>query len=245
MNYYKILVDNKIVNVSDSSHFRRFQQKHSLLLYSQKDKAQYLQINDILFYHDWWMTPVTTDKIDYQLASIIEISEEEYNELYEILKEGKEIYLPEEIEEPVVEFVEDNRDTENIKNSKLSELSLFCRKNIQSGFDIILSDGEVYHFSLEITDQLNISNLYNRALTQETFLPYHADGKIYQIFSSTDVFAIYRKMEETINYHSIYYNSLKNYVNSLQNIEEIRNIKYGIEIPLEYQSEVLKNLIGK
>jgi predicted DNA-binding ArsR family transcriptional regulator len=41
-------------------------------------------------------------------------------------------------------------------------------------------------------------------------------------------------------YHTTYYNSLKNYINSLQTIEEIAAITYGIEIPDEYKSEVLK-----
>jgi hypothetical protein len=57
--------------------------------------------------------------------------------------------------------------------------------------------------------------------------------------------AINRKMEDFIEYHTTYYNSLKNYINSLENEENIAQVTYGMDIPLEYQSEVFKNLLGK
>ena len=38
--------------------------------------------------------------------------------------------------------------------------------------------------------------------------------------------------------------SLKNYINSLEDIETIGSVEYGMEIPEEYQSEVLKSLIS-
>jgi len=43
-------------------------------------------------------------------------------------------------------------------------------------------------------------------------------------------------------YHTTYYNALKNYVNSLDDPYVIANITYGIELPEEYQSDVLKAL---
>jgi len=43
-------------------------------------------------------------------------------------------------------------------------------------------------------------------------------------------------------YHTTYYNALKNYVNSLDDVHQITEIQYGIELPEEYQSDVLKAL---
>lgn len=243
MEYFKIKLKNKIVGVTTSNDFRRFQQKHSLLLLSDKASAQYVCVKNVGYFHDLWMIPVTTDKVSYQIASIEEISKDEYEKLYETLEEG-EVYLPEEIEENIPSVFIDESLSE-IRDSKISEIGLFCRKNIQDGFDTILSDNQIYHFSLGIVDQLNITRLYHRALTEETFLPYHADGLLCEIFSKEDIYTIYEKMEEVINYHTIYHNSLKNYVLSLENIEDVKAIKYGMDIPLEYQSEVFKNLLGK
>lgn len=246
MKYFKILsTDNKLLNVATEIGFRSYQKRYSLLIMARKEAAQYLQSEDEKLYHASWMREIFIDVVPYEEAKIEEISKEEYNSLYELLNEGKEIFLPEEIIENSSKIIKNETELEDAKEIKLSELSLFCKKKIQNGFDIILSDEKNYHFSLEIVDQLNIMKLYQRALTGDSFLPYHADGLLCENFSKEDVFAIYRKMEEIINYHTIYHNSLKNYVMSLENTSDIKNVEYGVEIPYEYQSEVLKNLLGK
>ena len=243
MEYFKIKLKNKIIGVVTNNDFRRFQQKHGLLLLSDKASAQYACVKNVGYFHDLWMNPVTTDKVSYQIASIEEISKDEYEKLYETLEEGV-VYLPEETEENTPSIFIDESLGE-IRDSKISEIGLFCRKNIQDGFDATLSNNQTYHFSLGIVDQLNITRLYHRALTEETFLPYHADGLLCEIFSKEDIYTIYEKMEEVINYHTIYHNSLKNYVLSLKNTQDIKAVKYGMDIPVEYQSEVFKNLLGK
>jgi len=43
-------------------------------------------------------------------------------------------------------------------------------------------------------------------------------------------------------YHTTYYNALKGYINALDNLEDIAAVEYGMEIPEEYQSDVLKAL---
>ena len=43
-------------------------------------------------------------------------------------------------------------------------------------------------------------------------------------------------------YHTTYYNALKNYVKSLKDIHQVAAITYGIELPEEYKSDVLKTL---
>ena len=44
-------------------------------------------------------------------------------------------------------------------------------------------------------------------------------------------------------YQVTYNNSLKTYINSLEKITDISAITYGIEIPVDYQSDVLKALL--
>ena len=50
-------------------------------------------------------------------------------------------------------------------------------------------------------------------------------------------------MEQLITYNTTYFNSLRDYINSVTTEKELSKIKYGIEIPEEYQSEVLKSLL--
>lgn len=49
-------------------------------------------------------------------------------------------------------------------------------------------------------------------------------------------------MENYITFHTTYFNSLRDYIKSLTDIEDVMAIEYGVEIPVEYQSEVLKIL---
>ncbi len=117
-----------------------------------------------------------------------------------------------------------------------------CNEVITKGFDIELSDGEKHHFSLEIIDQINIKNLLLKSQSGETELSYHADDEICRFFTAEEILLINNKMEETIEYHTTYFNSLKNYINSLSVQDDLQRITYGVEIPEEYKSEVLKKL---
>ena len=45
-------------------------------------------------------------------------------------------------------------------------------------------------------------------------------------------------------YHTTYFNSLKHYIESLDTIDAVANIQYGVEIPETYQSDVLKYLLN-
>lgn len=136
-------------------------------------------------------------------------------------------------------------DIESIRQTKIDEMSNSCNQVIVSGIDIELSDGEVHHFSLEIPDQLKISKLNDRAKAGITELPYHADGETCKFYKAEDVIAINTEMENIIEFHVTYFNSLRDYINSMTDITDIQSVKYGTEIPSEFQSEVLKSLYAQ
>ena len=56
---------------------------------------------------------------------------------------------------------------------------------------------------------------------------------------------ITEKAMETITYHLVYFHDLRMYIRSLQTKEDVAGISYGTTIPVEHQSQVLKDLIGK
>lgn len=112
------------------------------------------------------------------------------------------------------------------------------------GFDIVLSDGISHHFSLQIPDQLKISKLNDRAKAGESFLPYHADNEPCKVYSAEDIMAINTTMETIIEFQTTYFNSLKMYINSMTSKDDIINVRYGIEIPEGYHSEVLALMLS-
>ena len=74
-------------------------------------------------------------------------------------------------------------------------------------------------------------------------LPWHSDGELCVFFPAEDILRIYTELEKLQTYHTTYFNSLKYYIGSMNTIEEVNQVWYGMNIPEEYQSEVLKYLL--
>lgn len=128
------------------------------------------------------------------------------------------------------------------KAAKIAEMSVACNEVITQGFDITLSDKKSHHFSLEVADQLKISKLNDRANAGITVLPYHADGESCKFYTKDEVVALNTAMENCIEFQTTYFNSLRDYIESMTDINDICDVKYGDNIPEAYQSEVLKML---
>ena len=132
---------------------------------------------------------------------------------------------------------------DDIKEAKIEEMSAKCNEVITNGFNVVLSDGENYHFSLTVQDQLNLITLSSiAASSDEDNIPYHADGGLCKYYSAKDIVTIVNSATAYKTYHVTYFNSLKSYISSLNDINSVLAITYGIEIPNEYQSDILKEL---
>jgi len=193
------------------------------------------------------MSPIV-QMVKYEEVLIIGITKEEYDAFISAIKTNQEIEnnkTQEEVEEEEIER-EINSPVDNItetsldfiRQSKISEMSLQCRKTIEAGVDVELRM-ETKHFSMDTQDQLNLMSLGVMAQTQE-LIPYHADGETCIFYTADEINQIVAAATAHKVYHTTYYNALKNYINSLSTIEEIAAITYGTPIPDEYQSEVLK-----
>lgn len=164
-----------------------------------------------------------------------ELHEDKYNELLKVWGDT-----------PTVEdYVEPAISVDELKETLIANMSNQCNKVITNGFDAVLSDGNTYHFALTLEDQLMIQALMLKAKSGETILPYHADGETCRYFSADEISLLYSNMESIITYNTTYFNSLRDYINSMTTEEELQAISYGVEIPEEYQSEVLKSLLNK
>ena len=76
----------------------------------------------------------------------------------------------------------------------------------------------------------------------EKYIPYHADDGECKYYSTEDMNRIITVGTTFKTYHTTYFNSLKTFVNSLTDNEIVRSIEYGINIPDEYKSDVLRQL---
>ena len=246
MNYYKLISGTNIVGIGLSLDLRRFQKKHRIILLCNEESAQYIQYKDVL-YHDNWMLPITTDTVAYDTAEVIRIDEQEYNTLKAALETEDEIVVePETPVEKEPEYVDPNEviTVDYVKGVKIAEMSNTCNKVITNGFDVILSDGNSYHFSLTTQDQLNLITLSSMIASGETQIPYHADGELCRFYSAEDINTIITTATKFKTYQVSYFNALKAYIESMTDIETIGAVVYGIEIPAEHQSDVLKVLLA-
>lgn len=135
----------------------------------------------------------------------------------------------------------------NIKEQKLKEISQQCREIIYNGLEITLSNEQKEYFSFKEEDQINLMALYNKALidtNNENLFPYHNNGNLCKFYTAKDIIIIGETLMNYKTYHTTYCNSLNVWINSLEQNEQetLENIYYGIEIPEQYQSEVLKQL---
>ena len=246
MKYYKIIKDNIYIDIASSENFREYNEVSQLFLLSNEKEGQFIRVENKL-YRDAWMMPLPSKQFNYIEAEIIEISEEEYLQLeaikiandnslqsYQPIPESNDIE-----EESTVDMIAEST-IDFARNTKINEMSNICRQTIEEGFDLEIRD-EIRHFSLDTQDQLNLISLSIMAQTQ-SLIPYHADGEECIFYTNEEINEIVETANAFRIYHTTYYNALKNYINALESIADISAIEYGIDIPEEYQTDVLKAL---
>lgn len=249
MTYYKVIKDNEFVGIGTSYELRKYQLKHGILLVADDNTAQYIQINDKL-YRDNWFKVLTTNTIEYETASISVIDESEYRQLFEAIDAGEEISNVTNDEDTYYQEDDNVVDSDSIitldylKTQKIKEMSYYCNQAIVNGFDVELSDGRTHHFSLTVQDQLNLITLSSLAASGVDNIPYHADGELCEFFSVNDIQMIVKAATELKTYHTTYYNSLKLFIQSLVDRDDVANVIYGANIPDEYKSDVLIALLS-
>lgn len=244
--FYKLINGQNFVGIATSDDFLKYQTKNAILLTCGEGSAQYVACNDQL-YHASWMAPIITEQYLYEFADVVEITQEEYDALYQAIHDGDEIPVipdPQDEPEPPEEQDEDEITVPYLREKTIERMSATCHQIITDGFDIVLSDEKQHHFSLTEEDQLELFVLSQSAKLGETFLPYHADDESCVFFTPEDIILTASTAQAFKTYHKTYFNSLKMYIKSLRSIRTLSNVSYGMEIPEKYQSEVYKQLIA-
>lgn len=122
-------------------------------------------------------------------------------------------------------------DIESIRAAKLSELSTACNTAITAGCDVTLTDGTVEHFSLQETDQINLSTAVAACEQGATAYPYHADGQLCRLYPAADIVAIGTAVTKHKLYHTTYCNHVMTWARRVETVDELQGITYGAALP--------------
>ena len=166
------------------------------------------------------------------IVTVSEITEEEFAILSRLLGDDHTVYAAE------LALAEAKRVT-------LTKLSNVCKSTIIAGFSIKLSDGNIQHFRLTVEDQLNLVMLENQLNGGgETFI-YHATNQPCKVYLKTDVQKIISAFRAFTLYHTTYFNAVKQYINSLTDIEKISSFTYGTDISDTVENRVIRKILKK
>lgn len=130
--------------------------------------------------------------------------------------------------EYTIEEEPDDRPLDEIRADKLAELSNACNAAITAGVDAETTKG-TEHFSLQETDQINLTTALSAIQNGSVSYPYHADGQLCRLFSAKEIQDIAEASIKHKLYHTTLCNHLMAWVRRIEDKKELANVKYSIE----------------
>ena len=115
---------------------------------------------------------------------------------------------------------------DSAKAEKIAEIKKDCEDYIYAGTDVTYADGATEHFTYNLADQSNISEMFTAVMAGATEYPYHADGEICKIYTKEQIVAIYGTLSLFKTEATTYHNSLKAQINAMTDINAISAIKF-------------------
>lgn len=117
---------------------------------------------------------------------------------------------------------------EELRVDKEAEISDACNAAIVAGMDVETAQG-TEHFSLQETDQINLTTAYNAIISGAANYPYHADGQLCRMFTAEEITAISTASISHKLYHTTLCNHLLTWVRRAETTEELGSITYSAD----------------
>ena len=130
--------------------------------------------------------------------------------------------------EYTIEDVPDDRPLDEIRTDKLAELSSSCNDAITAGMDVETTQG-TEHFSLQETDQINLTTALSAVQSGASGYPYHADGQLCRLFTAAEIQAIAAASVRHKLYHTTLCNHLLTWARRAETKEELSGITYAAD----------------
>lgn len=145
---------------------------------------------------------------------------------------------------PVIDI--DSMTVEELKEYKLSEVSADCEADVCAGETVELPNGDRKKFQYKYLDQINLNQLMMFALTNPeiSLFPYHSSKNSCEFYDRASMLAITTTLTIRKIRLTTYCNQLKMYIRSLENLEDLKGIYYGMELPQEYQDVITEIVSG-
>lgn len=133
---------------------------------------------------------------------------------------------------------------DEVKAMKQQEIGRACEQTIYAGVDVDLPGG-MEHFSLTEKDQINLFGKQAQMAAGAERFEYHQDGFPCRYYTKEEMQMIVETALSYVTYHTTYCNALNIWVSSLEDADAVGAVVYGCEVPEEYQSEVLKDILAQ
>lgn len=166
-------------------------------------------------------------------SSLIQTHREDYKYLYRTYDEHPNIIElcndnipynePDDVIPPIDPYVPT---LDEVKSSKISELSKTCNSLITTGIDVEI-DGVTEHFSYNDEDQTNIKELFDIVIQTNSPMYYHQDNGSCKLYSAEQIINLYITEVTNKMHHTTYFNQLKMYIKSLNDADDVSAIVYG------------------
>ena len=117
---------------------------------------------------------------------------------------------------------------DGLRAAKEDALSAECNAAIVAGMDVETSQG-AEHFSLQETDQINLTTALSAVQAGAAGYPYHADGQLCRMFSAAEIQGIAQASVEHKLYHTTLCNHLLTWARRAETAEELEGIAYTAE----------------
>lgn len=127
-----------------------------------------------------------------------------------------------------IEDKPDDRPLDEIRADKLAELSDACNAAITDGMDVETTQG-TEHFSLQETDQINLTTALSAVQSGASGYPYHADGHLCRLFTAAEIQAIAAASVRHKLYHTTLCNHLLTWARRAEAKEELSGITYAAD----------------
>ncbi len=222
---YKIIYNDKVIDVVNNPNFLKFLTSGHIAI-TDKSSAHGIVGSDFTTIYSF--KPLEDKNIP--VVSIESITASEFNRLQSLLNSEQGLSVAK------CELIK-------AKESKIAFLSNVCKAKITDGFNICLTDCNNYSFKLTAEDQLNLLNIENQLHTGTEAFVYHATGLPCQVFTRDDMKKILKAYRKHVLYHTTYFNAVKQYINSLTDLEQINTFTYGTDIVGSVDHLVLREIL--
>lgn len=117
---------------------------------------------------------------------------------------------------------------DNLRDAKIKEVRSNCNNAILAGVDVTTTVG-VEHFSLQETDQINLSAALQAVQQGAESYPYHADKQLCRMFTADEIIQVVDAATKHKVYHTTLCNHLLVWIRRAETVEELENISYSAE----------------